>query len=209
MIMRCRLFVVAVLALVLELAVPARAGADDVPVFDRSLVGQYLVAAPTMRDPNFAATVILVVAHDRKGALGLVVNRRWGTKPLAALLASLGVQADPATATGLVAVNGGGPVDRERLFLLHSADYADSTTLKVATGINLTTGGDILQSLAAGHGPQQVVVVLGYAGWASGQLEAEMARNDWLLAPVTAGEIFGDHPERLWDDVIRHAGVPL
>src|SRR5262245_37348138 len=102
-----------------------------------SLVGQLLVASPSMGDPRFAQTVILMVRHDKDGAFGIVVNRPVGERPLAALLESLGEK--DVTATGNVRIFAGGPVQPEIGFVVHSSDYHRPTTLDVTARVAMTS----------------------------------------------------------------------
>ena len=103
----------------------------------------------------------------------------------------------------------GGPVQQDHGFVLHSADYAGESTLFVGTDVALSAGPDVLRALAAGQGPHRRLILLGYAGWGPGQIENELARDDWFTAPASADEVFSDHPDTLWQDVLRTAGTPL
>lgn len=174
-----------------------------------SLSGQLLVASPKMSDPRFARTVIYIVSHDDEGAMGLVVNRTFGRGSLKALLQGFGIQ--PVKADRTVALHYGGPVEQARGFVLHSADYTGVSTRQVADDVAISTGVDILQAVAGGSGPRRSLFLLGYAGWAAGQLEDELARNDWMLAPADDGLIFSDDPDPdgVWKRVMNHAGTPL
>jgi len=174
-----------------------------------SLSGQLLVASPEMSDPRFAHTVIYIVSHDGEGAMGLVVNRTFGHGSLKSLLKGFGIQ--PVKTDGTVALHYGGPVERGRGFVLHSIDYSGSSTRPVAGDIALSTGLDILKAVAGGSGPRRSLFLLGYAGWGAGQLEGELARNDWLIAPADDGLIFSDDPDpdEIWKTVMNRAGTPL
>src|SRR5688572_14125746 len=139
----------------------------------RSLTGDLLVASPEMRDPRFARTVIYMVSHDASGARGFIVNRPLGEMLLARLLAQM--RMDGSSASGSVRLHGGGPVESLRVFALHTSDYASPHSDVVKDGVSVTSDPDILLAVAAGKGPRRIRIVLGYAGWAPGQLEAEMA----------------------------------
>jgi putative transcriptional regulator len=195
------------------LIVPAAPGSAEGTGPDRatSLVGQFLVASPQMPDPRFARTVIYMVSHDPHGAMGLVINRGWGSGSLRALLQGFGIetQDDVSGAEATVRLHSGGPVEPGRGFVLHSADYAGGSTRVIGTNLALTTGTDILQAMAEGHGPSQRLFLLGYAGWGPGQLERELARDDWLVAPGDAARVFADDTDSLWQDVLGSAGTPL
>lgn len=182
-------------------ALPATA-ADEA-----STAGQFLVANPRMTDPHFARTVVYVIAHDGDGAFGLVVNRTLGEGSLAALLAVFGIE--ESAAPGEVRLHYGGPVQAERGFVLHSRDWQGEATLRLGPHLALSTGQDVLQAMAAGTGPAQCVVLLGYAGWGPGQLDQEIAREDWLIAPADDASIFAADPSGLYADVLKRAGLPM
>jgi putative transcriptional regulator len=183
------------------------AGAVEPGAVSSSLAGQFLVASPKMLDPRFAHTVIYMVSHDEDGAMGLVVNRSYGRGPLKSLLQGFGVEKAKAEET--VVLHYGGPVEQIRGFVLHSTDYRGPSTQVVADDVALSTGFDILKALAAGGGPRQRLFLLGYAGWGPGQLEGEIARNDWLTAPADDRLIFSDDSEKIWQEALKRAGTPL
>ena len=172
-----------------------------------SLAGQFLVASPKMPDPRFARTVVYMVSHGEEGAMGLVVNRSYGEGPLKLLLEGFGVEGPKANET--VTLQYGGPVEPGRGFILHSVDYNGPSTQTLPGDVALSTGTDILKALAAGEGPRRRLFLLGYAGWGPGQLEGEVARDDWLISPAEERLIFSEHPEQVWDEALRHAGTPL
>ncbi len=160
-----------------------------------------------MPDPRFTHTVVYMVSHGKEGAMGLVVNRSYGKGPLNLLLEGFGVERAKANET--VTLHYGGPVEQGRGFILHSADYSGPSTQALPGEVALSTGKDILTALAAGAGPRRRLFLLGYAGWGPGQLEGEIARDDWLISPAEERLIFSEHPEQVWDEALRHAGTPL
>jgi putative transcriptional regulator len=162
-----------------------------------SLTGQLLVASPSMGDPRFAHTVILMVRHDKDGAFGIVVNRPVGERPLAALLETLGEK--DTTATGQVHIFAGGPVQPDIGFVVHSTDYHQPTTVDVNARVAMTSSREILRDIGTGKGPQKSLIAFGYAGWAPGQLEGELARRDWVLAPGESKLIFDEDRDKVWD----------
>jgi putative transcriptional regulator len=172
-----------------------------------SLAGQFLVASPKMPDPRFARTVIYMISHDGDGAMGLVINRGLGRGPLRTLLEGFGVERAPTERT--VTLHYGGPVEQARGFVLHSADYDGPSTRIVDGGVAVSVGIDVLKALANGGGPDRSIFLLGYAGWGPGQLEGELARNDWLTAPADDRLIFADDLDSVWEAAMRQAGTPL
>ncbi|MFQ5619560.1 MAG: YqgE/AlgH family protein [Rhodospirillales bacterium] len=199
---------VAVAALV-SLSGPGLGGEDGVvaPKHTPFLAGQLLVATQKLGDPRFAQTVIYMVNHDAKGAMGLIVNRAIGVGPLDKLLKGFGIEGGDAA--GTIRLYYGGPVDLERGFMLHSTDYKGPGTRVVNKGVAITTQLEVLKAIAKGEGPKRSLFALGYAGWGPGQLEGEIARDDWVTAPADENLIFGDDLENTWDRAIKKAGVAL
>jgi putative transcriptional regulator len=172
-----------------------------------SLAGQFLIASRRLAEPTFARTVILLLAHrDDGGAMGLVVNRVLGTMRIDRLMSGFGIHTRNRQPLDVYL---GGPVEMTRGFVLHSADYRGTSTRKLLRGISLSIGTDVMQALADRRGPKQHRVLLGYAGWSAGQLEHEMARGDWLLAPADPLLLFSDDPGSIWERAVQRAGLPL
>jgi putative transcriptional regulator len=186
----------AIVALLLTAALPAPTALPQ----RASLAGQLLVAAPSMGDPRFYQTVIMLVRHDRTGAMGIVVNRPLQERPLAALLEALGERADAAA--GNVRIFAGGPVQPELGFVLHSAEYRRPDTLEIDGHVAMTSSREILRDIAANRGPKQSLVAFGYAGWAPGQLEGELMQGVWFTAPADSKLIFEQERERVWENAV-------
>jgi putative transcriptional regulator len=193
---RSGLVAAAMLALLLTAALPAPTALPQ----RASLAGQLLVAAPSMGDPRFYQTVIMLVRHDRTGAMGIVVNRPLQERPLAAVLEALGERADAAA--GNVRIFAGGPVQPELGFVLHSAEYRRADTLDIDGHVAMTSSREILRDIAANRGPKQSLVAFGYAGWAPGQLEGELKQGVWFTAPADAKLIFEEERERVWESAV-------
>jgi putative transcriptional regulator len=153
-----------------------------------NLTQHFLIAMPNMADPHFAKSLTFVCEHNDQGALGVVVNRPTEMN-LHALLEQVSIEPDSESFKS-VAVHFGGPVQVDRGFVLHTPVGQWQSTLAVGGEIGLTTSKDILQAVARGEGPRQILVTLGYAGWAPGQLEHELAQNAWLTVQATAQVIF-------------------
>jgi putative transcriptional regulator len=148
---------------------------------DRALAGKLLVAQPQLLDPNFRETVVFMARHDQTGAFGLVVNRFIGSMELAKLIEAMG--GDTEGTAGEVRIHYGGPVQRERGFVLHSRG-GRTPSIEVNEQYGVTMGVEVLEALARGEGPKHALVTSGYAGWGAGQLERELARGDWVVAPA-------------------------
>jgi putative transcriptional regulator len=164
-----------------------------------SLAGQFLVATPSMEDPRFARTVILIARHNKDGAFGLIINRPAAERPLSQLLEALGEKGSPVN--GTVRLFAGGPVQPELGFVMHSPDYMGPQTLEVDGRVSVTMSLDILRDIATGKGPQKSLIMFGYAGWGPGQLEGEIARRSWTTVPADGKLIFDEGREKLWDIV--------
>jgi putative transcriptional regulator len=173
------------------------------------LAGQILIAMPGMADPRFEKSVILVCAHSGDGSMGLIINKPLEDLSFSGLLEHLNI---PRVADGRdIRVHLGGPVERGRGFVLHSPDWqpgrSDKATLKVPGGFGMTATTDILEALAKGGGPAKALLALGYSGWGPGQLEAEIARNDWLTSDAAEGLVFGADDRVKWSAALRGMGI--
>ncbi len=174
---------------------------------ESSLNSQLLIAMPGMQDPNFNSTVTLICEHNADGALGIVINR-----PSEMRLGGLLQQLELDQIDEHVAVNpvlNGGPVAPERGFVLHNCGETFESTVAVSDDVCLTISRDVLDSMAAGEGPDRTLVALGYAGWQPGQLEVEMLHNTWLSVPATADLIFDLPFEDRWSGAARSVGVDI
>jgi putative transcriptional regulator len=171
------------------------------------MTGQLLVAMPQMRDARFTRSVIYICAHTGDGAMGLVVNRLIDSLSFQSLLAQLGVEAKGVPAD--LAVHFGGPVESSRGFVLHTSDYHQDSTLVIDDEIALTATVDVLRAIASGTGPRRCVLALGYAGWAPGQLDAEIQANGWLLVPPDLDLVFGLNNDTKWERAIAKIGIDL
>jgi putative transcriptional regulator len=177
------------------------------------LDGQMLIATPALQDERFARSVIYICAHSSEGAMGIIVNQPAGHISFPDLLVRLDVI--PATdlielpsRAGDVKVLKGGPVETERGFVLHSADFfIENSTLPIDEGICLTATVDILKAIARGSGPESAILALGYAGWAPGQLETEMHANGWLHCAADPDLLFGTNVEAKYDRALKKIGI--
>ncbi len=175
------------------------------PTSQGYLAGHLLIATPQIQDPRFSRTVVYLCAHGPEGAMGLVVNRRIGIAPLPDLLEQLGI--DALTEGRDISLFFGGPVESERGFVLHSAEYHQDSTLQIDSNVALTASAEILRDIAEGRGPRKSMVALGYAGWAPGQLETEIRGNGWLHASADELLIFDEDLEAKWEMALAKIGV--
>ncbi|HEY1722161.1 MAG TPA: YqgE/AlgH family protein [Magnetospirillaceae bacterium] len=162
-----------------------------------SLTGQLLVATPDIADPRFEHAVILIIAHDRDGAFGVTINRPVGKHPMGELLDAVGQK--HGRVNGEVPIFAGGPIQEQVGFILHSTDYRDASTKAIGKGVSVTSSTTILKDMARGKGPKKTLIAFGFAGWLPGQLEAEVDKHAWVVAPLDARLIFDTDPEKIWD----------
>jgi len=173
------------------------------------LAGQILLASPSLQDPVFRDAVILVCHHDDEGCMGLMINRPRGVG-VPEVLEDLGIGiSDSCTKASvpLASVFEGGPVDDFRGFVLHDGWQVYESTMLVTPDLRLTASRDVLEDLGRGDGPEHYMLILGYAGWHAGQLEAELFNNDWLIAPASHQIVFQEPPESRWDFGARCMGI--
>ncbi len=171
---------------------------------ETGLTGQVLVAMPQMEDERFARSVIYIVAHSHNGAMGLVLNRLVEAVSFPSLLEQLGVECTAPDAAPNI--HFGGPVETQRGFVLHSADYHQESTVNIRSSICITATVEILRDIADGCGPESSILALGYAGWAPGQLEAEIQRNGWLHVPGDTDLVFHTQIPKMWQTAIAKMG---
>jgi len=168
---------------------------------------QFLIAMPELADPNFAHTVTLICEHNQDGALGIVINRPAELN-LGEVLDQLGL-GDIDSGLREKRIFSGGPVQPDRGFVLHDGDADWDSSLPVSDQIRVTTSRDILEALARGNGPGKYLLALGYAGWAAGQLEQEMAANAWLCVPAEATLVFDTAWEQRYQAAAELLGINL
>jgi putative transcriptional regulator len=173
---------------------------------DASLAPTLLLAMPQLRDPNFNKTVVLLCEHGSEGAIGFVVNRPTEVRAAEAVVLEPPVAGD----SGLTLWTGG-PVEPQRGFLLLGTDPGEGDSERISDGFHLTASVDVLRRLLeapAGDADQhRCRLLLGYAGWGPGQLDAELAASAWLTAPPDPELVFATPPEDMWERAIRNLGV--
>jgi putative transcriptional regulator len=162
------------------------------------LAGHLLIAGPSLFDPNFRRTVVLIAHHDDEGAVGVVLNR-----PLDVTVEEAVPSLTPLVG-GASPVLTGGPVEPGAVVVL--ADFEDPSLAEVlAVGsigfLPPEADADIGASI------RRARVFAGYAGWSEGQLEAELGEDSWIVEPARPEDVFHPDPERLWDDVLRRKGA--
>ena len=189
-------------------ALPAAAPSKpEVVPEDISLAGQLLVASPEIGDARFDRTVVLLLRHNRSGALGIVINRPIEEQPLASLMEAIGDEA--AGVEGRVLIFAGGPVEPGVGFILHSVDYRRAETLDIDEHVAVTSTHEILSDIAHKKGPAKTLIAFGYSGWGPGQLESELAQHGWFTTPADPKLIFDDDREKVWQEALARRTRPL
>ena len=178
--------------------------------FYSSVKDHFLIATEKMKDDRFEKTVIVMLESDENGAWGIVVNRRLGTMPIALLI-------DPSLNTSeerekLYKINipifWGGPVDVKQVFILHTAEYQSDTT-KNYGNISITQDYNILFDIAENKGPEKSLVIFGYSGWGSGQLEGEMERDHWILSDIDLDITFDKESNTKWNEAFKNSFIKV
>lgn len=180
--------------------IPLAAGALEEP----PARGKFLIASRELVEPTFARRVVLLLDHDpRRGGIGLIINRP-SRIPLAQVVPGL-----ERFATREDYLRSGGPVERNRLFILMRADsYPPDTEQILSDTYGSSTLDPLRDLIASGRAESaEFVVYAGYAGWAPGQLEAEIERGDWHVAPGRSEHVFDTDAAEVWPRLIRlHGG---
>ena len=171
-----------------------------------NLAGKLLVAMPAMGDVRFEYSVVYVCAHSDEGTMGLIVNKPNPKLKFKKLLNQQNISFNGSIID--TKVHFGGPVEQIRGFILHSSDYqAGVDTLNVDKSFSMTATPDILEDMAKGDGPDISLLALGYSGWASGQVEAELLQNGWLICDATYDLVFNIANSDKWAAALASLGV--
>ncbi len=170
-----------------------------------SLQGNFLLATPQMPDPRFREQVIYLCSHDANGVMGLVVNQP-SIYPLAEIFKSARIDVPPGDWPFIYI---GGPVELETAFFLYSDDYDSQNFLAVGDGVRLSREPQLLHDIASGVGPRNYLFLLGYAGWAPGQLEKELAVNGWLILPAENQILFDTPDHEKWQKAALRFGIDI
>ena len=172
-----------------------------------SLTDHFLIAMPSLKDPNFFHGVTYICEHNAEGALGIMINRPLDIE-LGEVLGQMKIQSELPEVQHMPILLGG-PVQCERGFVLHKPLGQWEATLDVTGDIGLTSSRDILEAIARGEGPERCLIALGYAGWAPGQLEQEMTENAWLSVPADERIIFETPYAQRWEAAAALTGVDI
>ena len=178
--------------------------------FYSSVKDHFLIATEKMNDNRFGKTVIVMFESDENGAWGLVINKRLGTMPIALLIdPSLNSSEEREELFKInIPVFWGGPVDVKEIFILHSTEYQSETT-KNYGNISISQDYNILFDIAENKGPEKSLVILGYSGWGSGQLEGEMERDHWILSDIDLNITFDQESNTKWEKAYKKSFIKI
>lgn len=174
---------------------------------EQAIAGQLLIATGEMKDPRFGEAVIYLVKHDSEGTLGLIINRPIAQGAIDEVLKGFGAEAKGSQRE--IVIHYGGPVSSRQGFLLHSDDVTLENSIRAKDGIVMTSDIKMIEAIAMGKGPRQFIFTLGYAGWAPGQLEAELKTNSWFVISADKSFIFGEDAEKKWRRAMDKRQIPL
>lgn len=169
-----------------------------------SLAPGLLIATPSLRDPAFEQSVILLAAHGEDGSLGFILNRTTDAD-LARVARDLKLDCDLRLARTPVRM--GGPVSQERGWVLFRHEPADDATIEIADDLHVSSALHTLERLLGGSSPHDIRFFIGYAGWGPMQLEAEIRQGSWLPVGLDRDLIFDTPTDRLWDEAMRRTGL--
>lgn len=172
-----------------------------------NLTDHFLIAMPSLKDPNFEKTVTYICAHNEDGAMGIVINRPLDIE-LGEIFDQMEITTSNISAKSKTIFHGG-PVHTDRGFILHQANSEWESSIIVSDRICVTTSKDILEAIATGDGPADSHIALGYAGWGEGQLEREIMENAWLSGPADLDIIFKTPFSECWNQAAENMGVDI
>ena len=176
-------------------------------IIQDSLAGQFLIAMPALSDPNFALSVTYICVHNQDGAFGLIINQVFNSVKGKTLFDQMDIPAVRQAESLPVYI--GGPVHQGYVFVLHGHPLEWKASLPISETVSMSNSVDILQAIASGVGPEPHMLILGCAGWAPGQLEAELAENSWLTCPGNDEILFHTPLEDRWEKAAKSIGVDL
>ena len=178
--------------------------------FYNSYKNLLLVATTKLSDTRFEKSVVLMIDHDEQGAIGFVINKPWGKFSLLRLInKSEDISIDKKKLYNIkIPIFWGGPLDQNKIFILHSNEYKNSTTKKFSD-LSISRGNQILFEIAQKKGPKESLVIIGLSAWTVGQLDGEVEKGDWAFSEINNDLIFKKKNEKKWLEAIKNQFLPL
>ncbi|WP_294613918.1 YqgE/AlgH family protein [uncultured Gilliamella sp.] len=174
-----------------------------------NLKNHFIIAMPTMHDAIFTRSVVYICEHNRDGAMGIIINKPIFELNVAIVLDRLEITAKRNCAELEHPVFAGGPMAEEQGFILHTPQSGFSSSINISDDVMITTSLDALKAIGTPEQPKDMFLALGYSSWQSLQLEAEVARNDWLVADADPKIIFEVAIEDRWQQSAKSLGINM
>ncbi len=174
---------------------------------DGYLTGKLLLAMPSLMDSPFEKAVIYICSHDKKGAMGIIINRPLPYIDFDDIIQQLKIDTKSIKSNSIPPVHFGGPVDITRGFLLHSTDNIHKDTILLNKEIGITATTDMLKHIVMGDGPANIIFTIGYTGWGEGQLESEIQLNSWLITDASTELLFYTDGNEKWEKALNSIGI--
>jgi len=172
-----------------------------------SLKNQILISMPHMRDPFFSKAVVYICEHNKDGAMGMIINKKFNSDELRESLDEL-FSVDNSLDLFMKDIFFGGPVLPDKGIVLHHSDYISPKSISVSKSIYITSKQDAFGELEKN---KQIPykLMLGHAGWSAGQLEREIENGDWLIQNTTSDFVFNVPPKQMWAQANKSLGIDL
>ena len=176
-------------------------------ISDKSLAGNFLVSMPGTDDERFAESVVYICSHGKEGTMGFIVNKKLKDFSFSDL--AINIPTNIPDKLESMFLYQGGPLEKIRGFVLHSAEYDKPGTFQIDDKVAVSSSLDVLTDIAYGQGPKNNLIALGYSGWEPMQLETELIYNKWLIVPSNTDLLFNTPDEQKWQRAMDESGVDI
>tara|TARA_B000000557_G_scaffold199053_1_gene164297 strand:+ start:59 stop:688 length:630 start_codon:yes stop_codon:yes gene_type:complete len=178
--------------------------------FLESFRNNFLVASEKLNEGRFAKTVIVMFAHDKGGALGLVVNKPLGVTPINEIVKvpKNFSEKQKNLLKKKIPVYWGGPVNKNKVFILHTNEYSDKSTIKIRD-LSISSDYETLLKIAENKGPKKNLIVIGLSSWGPEQLEGEFERESWVLSEINEEIVFEIENSEKWKKALKNSYLKL
>lgn len=176
-----------------------------------NLQNHFLVAMPTLQDPLFKKSVVYICEHNHTGAMGIIINKPIAQYTIDSILKNLKIISSNRDPSILLnnPVFSGGPLLDDRGFIVHTAKKGFNSSVNISQTTMITTSQDILETLGTPNQPQNILIALGYSGWAQEQLEYELMENNWIIVPANEKILFHTPIVARWDNTLKILGIDI
>lgn len=180
---------------------------EETKIIQGSFKGQFLIAMPSLADPNFFQTVTFICEHSDEGAMGIIINRIYPDLASENLFNELNLEFIASMKN--LPIHFGGPVNQNQVFVLHGPPFEWEACLKISDSVAMTNSKDIITAIAKGEGPEFFFISLGCAGWSRGQIEDEIMANSWLNVSSDDTVLFSTPIGERWEKAAKKLGIDL